>query len=183
MKILTGALRGQSISFSPDPLLRPTTDKARKAIFDMLQGELDGKTVLDLFSGTGALGFESLSQGASHVDFVEEDREQCQRIKGNLARWKFSGSVQVHAQDVISWLSKNSKAPQVYDLIFLDPPYGTELAQAALEKIGASQMIKKGGFVFVECRKKVDIPPECGGLKVVRDKRYGQTKVLVYRLF
>ena len=80
MKILTGDLRGRVISYKHNPYIRPTSDKARKAIFDMLQGTLENKNVLDLFSGTGALGFEAFSQGADSVTFVELERSQAEAI-------------------------------------------------------------------------------------------------------
>ena len=86
MKILTGALRGRKVLFKPNPNLRPTADKTRKAIFDMLQGGLEGAKVLDLFSGTGALGFEALSSGAEFVTFVESERAQALEIKKSLEK-------------------------------------------------------------------------------------------------
>ena len=95
MKILTGALRGQRILFRPNPHLRPTADKARKAIFDMFQGAMEGKRVLDLFSGTGALGFEALSQGAAHVTFVEKNKVQCSEISANLERFHWTDQTDV----------------------------------------------------------------------------------------
>ena len=183
MKILTGQFRGLPISFSPNPLLRPTTDKARKAIFDMFQGVLQDKIVLDLFSGTGALGFEALSQGAAHVVFVEEDRAQCKKIKENLGRWKLEASSEVHQDEALRWLAKNSKQSGTFHLIFLDPPYASGLALTALEMIAGGEVLQKGGFVVLECRKKDRIPLSCGKLKAVRDKKYGQTKVLVYQMF
>ena len=182
MKILTGQYRGLPISFTPNRLLRPTTDKARKAIFDMFQGVLPDKVVLDLFSGTGALGFEALSQGASRVVFVEEDRAQCKKIKENLERWKLETSSEVHQDEALHWLAKNLEQAGAFDLIFLDPPYASGLALKALEMIAGSEVLQKGGFVVLECRKKDKIPLSCGRLQAVRDKKYGQTKVLVYQM-
>jgi 16S rRNA (guanine966-N2)-methyltransferase len=182
MKILTGVLRGQSILFKPNPHLRPTSDKARKAIFDMLQGDLKGRVVLDLFSGTGALGFEAVSQGALRVIFVEQDKAQCHKIEENLKKWKFRSETQVCHDEVLDWLRFSGADHGPFDLIFLDPPYASGVGQAVLEQIRQKQLLKKGAFVFLECRKREDLPEEFGPLKQIRDKRYGQTKVLVYRM-
>ena len=180
MKILTGRLRGQKILFRPGPNLRPTTDKARKAIFDMLQGALEKKRVLDLFSGTGALGFEALSQGAGHVTFVEQDPSQCKQIRESLKRWNLEGSAEVCCQDALDWLKSRGDKKESFDFIFFDPPYGTALAGSTLKAVSATALVSQGGFVVLECRRKEDIPLSVGRLKAVREKRYGQTKVLVY---
>ena len=177
MKILTGRLKGRNILFKENPYLRPTSDKARKAVFDMLQGALEGRSVLDLFSGTGALGLEALSQGATHVTFVESDRAQSKRIQENLARLDLAGSATVCQDDVLGWLD-GGNGP--FDLIFMDPPYDTDLAVKALKKIERCGVLAKGGFVVVEGRYTEDVPEECGSLKTVRRKLYGQTKMTVY---
>ena len=181
MKILTGSLRGQRIAFRPNPQLRPTSDKARKAIFDMFQGEMQEKRVLDLFSGTGALGLEALSQGASHVTFVEKDRAQSREISENLEHLRLSGQATVVCSDVAEALRRAGGDRERYDFIFLDPPYDEGVASSAVEAIAAMGLVVKGGFVLVECRKKQDLPEAFGKLKLVRDKRYGQTKILIYR--
>ena len=183
VKILTGRLRGQTILFKANAHLRPTTDKARKAIFDMLQGVVEKKRVLDLFSGTGALGFEALSQGASHVTFVEQDAFQCKKIMKNLKRWKFEGSVEVCHREALRWLSRVDDQKKPFDFVFFDPPYETDLAVKTLNAISTSRLAPDGGFVVLECRRKYDVPSTTGNLKVVREKRYGQTKVMVYKAF
>lgn len=180
MKILTGRLRGQTILFKPNPHLRPTSDKARKAVFDMLQGALSDKSVLDLFSGTGALGLEALSQGARHVTFVEQDSAQCRRITENLERLKLKAAAEVLNAEVLDWLGAAPGRREKFDLIFLDPPYAADVATQALEGISRSRLVAPGGFVILECRKREDVPPQSGELKAVREKRYGQTKLTVY---
>ena len=180
MKILTGRLCGQTILFKPNEHLRPTTDKTRKAIFDMLQGAIEKKRVLDLFSGTGALGFEALSQGASHVTFVEHDAAQCKKISENLGRWKFEGSVEVCHDETLHWLRRQMPKKQLFDFVFFDPPYATDLAVRTLEEISAAGLVSRGGFVVLECRRKDDVPKHTGTLGAVREKRYGQTKVMIY---
>lgn len=180
MKVLTGSLRGQKILYDAAKDLRPTSDKARQAMFDMLQGELEGRRVIDLFSGTGALGFEALSQGASEVVFVEQEEWRCRRITENLTRYKASGRAQVCRDSVLTWLGRQARAGSPYDLIFLDPPYDVGLAAETLKLISGGGVLRTGGFVVLECRRKEDMPESCGILSTVRNKRYGQTKVMVY---
>jgi 16S rRNA (guanine966-N2)-methyltransferase len=180
VKILTGRLRGQTILFKPNPHLRPTSDKARKAIFDMLQGALEDKRVLDLFSGTGALGLEALSQGASHVTFVEQDAGQCKKIGENLERLGLTRSARVESGDAVEWLRKPARRQNVFDFVFMDPPYAALLALETLESISKAQVLAPGAFVVLECRKREDMPERCGDLVSVREKRYGQTKLTVY---
>ncbi len=180
MKILTGKLRGQHLIFRPNPHLRPTADKARKAIFDIFQGELENKRVLDLFSGTGALGFEALSQGSERVTFVEQDKAQYRQITENIKRLGLTNQADIFCEDALEALDKFEKSGQTFDFIFLDPPYGDEIAAKSLQKIAQNRLVNKQGFVLLECRKKEDFPPLVGNLKLLRDKRYGQTKILIY---
>ncbi len=183
MKILTGRLHGQRLNFRPNPHLRPTADKARKAIFDMLQGQIQGKRVLDLFSGTGALGFEALSQGADHVTFVEKDKFQCREILGNLTRLQLTQQASVCCEQTLEALQRLSGSDKVFDFVFLDPPYDDKVAILSLEMIVRMKLVLPGGFVLVECRKREDLPEVFGNLKMLRDKRYGQTKILIYRCY
>ena len=179
MKILTGRLRGQTILFRPNPNLRPTSDKARKAIFDMLQGAFENRRALDLFSGTGALGFEALSQGASYAAFVENNVFQCRKIEENLSRFKMTDAARIYEEDVLEWVrTQTSEAP--FDFIFLDPPYAETLAFQTMELIAERGLLSKNGFLVTECRKKVK-PEPCKNLALVREKHYGQAKILVYR--
>jgi 16S rRNA (guanine966-N2)-methyltransferase len=178
MKVLTGSLRGRTLIFEPDPQLRPTADKARKAVFDMLQGALEGRRVLDLFSGTGAMGYEALSNGAAEVEFVEQSRAQCKKIEANLAKLGIGSQARVHAADAVEWVKRLRHA---FDIIFLDPPYDTPLVMHALEAIATNdKALVPGGFVVVEGRYTEDVPDEIGNLRQVRQKLYGQTKMTVY---
>ncbi len=180
MKILTGKWRGRRIVFHPREDLRPTADKARKAVFDMFQGEMEGRRVLDLFSGTGAIGLEALSQGAAHATFVERDRAQCRDISQNLENLGASSQAEVKCGDAFAVLS-HLAGGQRYDFVFVDPPYDDGSAAAIVEDLSKAGLVAPAGFVLVECRKKHDLPEKIGLLRLVRDKRYGQTKVLIYR--
>jgi 16S rRNA (guanine(966)-N(2))-methyltransferase RsmD len=182
VKILTGTLRGETISFSPNPHLRPTADKVRKAIFDILQGGVEGKNALDLFAGTGAMGLEALSNGAERVVFVEADTSQCRKIKDNLTRLKLGERAVVSNEPVEKVLSYFSGKSEYFDLIFLDPPYEKALGEKTLRQIADSHVLHEDTLVILECRKTEPIPGVVGDLKALKIKTYGDTKTLFYGL-
>ncbi len=181
MKILTGFLKGRSFSFEPSDDLRPTADKVRKAAFDVLQGYAEGKRVLDLYSGTGAMGFEALSQKASYVLFVEKDAPKVKRIEIMIKRWNLEDSAEALCSDSLLALERLKLDRDVYDLVFLDPPYGEGLGERTLHELAKADFLKPGGLVFVETGRREDLPEKVSGLILVRDKKYGQSRLRIYR--
>ena len=190
MKILTGKFRGKTIRFKANPYLRPTADKARKAIFDMLQGGLDGKRVLDLFSGTGALGLEALSNGAAFVTFVEKNKNQAATIEKNLVALGLEIKGQVLVSDALEMISSLYEKREVYDIIFLDPPYQQRLGAKAMEVLTRLPIWNKQTIIFLECHEK-EPAPHCRGEvsspgrgnrapTLIKSRTYGDTKILVY---
>lgn len=181
MKILTGYLKGKTLAFEAGGETRPTTDKVRKAVFDVLQGYAAGKRVLDLYSGTGAMGLEALSQKASFVLFVEKEPAKTKRIEAVLKRWELESSAEVLCADAVRALEEAQLGASDFDLVFLDPPYGEGLGDMTLKALARSSVLKNGGLVFVETGKKEDLPEEVLDLKLVRDKKYGQSRLRIYR--
>ncbi len=180
MRILAGELRGQPISFKAGPHLRPTTDKVRQAIFNMLRGQVEGKRVLDLFSGTGALGLEALSLGALHVTFVETDRHQAKIIEENLVRLGVRQRSDVVKGAVEEVLARLSHKPQAYHIVFLDPPYEKGLGSATLELLSDSSLIEKNTLILMECSKREEVLSFVGRLKNLKSKVYGDTQIAVF---
>ena len=181
MKILTGTLRGRAIDYRPNPHLRPTSDKARKAVFDMLQGQIENKTCLDLFSGTGAVGFEALSQGASSVTFVEMDRSQAGAIKDNLSKLRLSQKGKVVIGDVVSVIERLSRDKEGYDFVFMDPPYEMGMGEKTMAALARSSILKKGSLIILECRHSEDLPDAHEDFTYLKDKLYGDTRIVIYR--
>ena len=181
MKILTGYLKGKTLLFEPEAQLRPTADKVRKAVFDVLQGYAEGKRVLDLYSGTGAMGFEALSQKASFVVFVEKDLPKVRRIEALLKRWKLDDSAEVICQDALGAVERLRMGGEVFDLVFMDPPYGGELGVDTLRVLAEAGVLNRGGFAFVETGRREDLPEEVVNLKMVRDRKYGQSRLRIYQ--
>ncbi len=181
MKILTGYLRGRAIDYKPNPALRPTSDKSRKAIFDILQGQVKDKTALDLFSGTGAVGLEALSQGASFVTFIENEKSQALSIKNNLSTLDLTSKSQVLIGDSLSFIAKLSREEKEFDFVFLDPPYEMGLGEKTMTALTKSTILKKDTLIILECRSSEYPPKVEQNFVCLKDKVHGDTRILVYR--
>lgn len=169
MRIISGTYRSRTIITSKGDATRPTTDRARESLFNILSHnfDLDGIRVLDLFAGSGAFGLEALSRGASHVTFVENDRKALEAIAANIKSFDAEAAVSVIRLDVYKWLSG---ASGTYDLVFADPPYDDERTLAKLPEIlFSSGLLLPNSVVICEHRTgSTVIPPsEVDILRVV----------------
>lgn len=180
MKILTGYLKGRLIRLLPKESLRPTSDLVRKAVFDTLQGAFEGKRVLELFSGTGALGFEALSSGAREAIWVDSDDIQVEAIEKTISDLGLQDSGRVICLDVFRTLETLIRGGQSFDLIFLDPPYHQGLGQKALKVISQSGLVQEGSILVLETHKTEDPPETVGRLQSVKTKKHGDTKITFY---
>jgi 16S rRNA (guanine966-N2)-methyltransferase len=178
MRIIAGAWRGRQIE-TPDGLgTRPTSDRAREGLFSMLAsrlGSFDGLRVADLFAGTGALGLEALSRGAAHCTFIERERAALDILKRNLVKLGAETHADLRAQAV-----EHAMAPSVpCDLILMDPPYDTGLAQAALDRIGAGGWLAPGGWVSIETSgESLALPTS---LTREAERRFGKAHIILLR--
>jgi 16S rRNA (guanine(966)-N(2))-methyltransferase RsmD len=179
MRVVGGKSKGQKLKGAVAPGARPTTERVRAAIFNILQGEPhQQERVLDLFAGTGSLGIEALSRGASWADFVERDRRQCQVIQSNLETTGFSASARVYCADVDRSLAT---LPGPYELVLLDPPYRMLNLDEVLGKIGAAPgLVAGGGKVVAGHSKHLTLSPQYGFLSLVSHRRYGDNVVDFY---
>jgi len=146
IRIIAGRFRGRRIPVVDLPGLRPTPERTRETLFNWLQGHLDGARVLDLFAGSGALGFEALSRGASEVVLVEKDRRACQQLR-EVAASLDQGRCRVVQADALAWPRSQEQA---FDLILIDPPFAASLAVAALAHVHARKLLAAGGRVYCE---------------------------------
>ena len=174
MRVITGSARGRKLKEPQGSEIRPTTDRVKEAIFNICQFDVEGRRVLDLFGGTGQLGIEAKSRGASLVDIVDSARDSVRLIKENV---KAVGlDVRVVQTDAIAFLQSCGK----YDLIFLDPPYDSGLVEKALEQIKAFDILSNGGIIICETRAETTLsapePPYC----LKKEYRYGQVKLTTF---
>jgi 16S rRNA (guanine966-N2)-methyltransferase len=179
LRIVGGALRGRRLRV-PDRGVRPTSERVREAIFDILgPAWVEGARVLDLFAGTGALGIEALSRGAAEVVFVERDPAVARALRERIAALGLEGRGRV----VIASAAPEAAAPHLagrWNLVFLDPPYDTGAGEAWLPRLAAWTWPEDGGMVIYERRSgpAVPAPP---GLALAVERAYGETTVSLYR--
>lgn len=181
MKVITGTLKGREIRFRPVPGVRPTADKIRKAMVDTLRPKLSEARVLDLFAGSGAIGFEALSNGAASVFFVEADRARSRAISDTAAAMGQESACVVEQEDAYKVIERLSAEGFVYDLIFADPPYRSGDAARITAHPAVSKLLAPDGILIVECayEEKVPAPDDSGGLlRVLRTREYGGSKVV-----
>jgi 16S rRNA (guanine966-N2)-methyltransferase len=174
VRVVAGRHRGRTLSAPSGTDTRPTADRVREALFSIL-GDVEGRRVLDLFAGSGALGIEALSRGAASATFVERDRRATDVIRANLER--LDEDAEVVARDALRWLRRPPDGA-AYDLVLLDPPYDSapRLARPLSERLPG--VLAAGAFIVSESDKRspliLDLPLET-------ERTYGDTRVAVHR--
>lgn len=177
MRIIAGTFRGRTLTAGRGLAIRPATDRARQTIFDILTHRIsfEDLAVLDLFSGTGSLGLESLSRGAAHVTFVESSRSSIDVLQANIRSLGCEAQCTVYQSEVFRFLKSVGRS---YDLIFADPPYALPDIARIPEAIEASTVLRQGSIVVME--HPTSIPIALAGEKYAVTKRqFGQTGVLI----
>jgi 16S rRNA (guanine(966)-N(2))-methyltransferase RsmD len=180
LRIISGQLKGRRLASFKGTCVRPTADRVREALFNILTVVWEGKTVLDLFAGTGALGIEALSRGASHVIFVEHDVRARRVLEKNISKLDLTDSctiVKLSAEEAISFVKRTQ---QQCDVIFLDPPYDMQLADRTLSLLAERDMIGEGGVIVVEHHVR-EMLSDCYGKLIMSDQRmYGKTGISIF---
>lgn len=185
MRIVSGQYKGKAIAAPTGLTTRPTSDRAREAVFNILQHapwapELPGARVLDLFAGSGALGLEALSRGAAFCLFVETDEAARGAIRDNVESLQLFGCTRVHRRDATDLGLRPASAGPPFDLAFLDPPYAKGLGERALAELAAHGWLRPGAaLVFERGEGEPDIQPE--GYVLIDERRYGPARVLFLR--
>jgi 16S rRNA (guanine966-N2)-methyltransferase len=180
MRIVAGAWRGRALIAPAGQATRPTADRVRQALFDMLlhapwggRDVVEGARVLDAFAGTGAFGLEALSRGAAHATFMEQDRAALVALRGNVAGCRAEDRAAVLAVDVLA-----APAGQPCGLVFLDPPYGHDLMARAVDRLGARGWIAPDALVVAETGRDEALP-ELGAL--LAERTHGAARVSVFK--
>jgi 16S rRNA (guanine966-N2)-methyltransferase len=185
MRIVSGQYKGKPIAAPEGRGTRPTSDRAREAVFNILEHaswapDLKGARVLDLFAGSGALGLESLSRGAAFCLFVETDEAARGAIRDNVEALHLFGVTRIHRRDATDLGARPASAGPAFDLVFLDPPYAMGLGERALDTLAAHTWLNPGAvLVFERGEGEPDIQPE--GYELIDERRYGAAKVLFLR--
>jgi len=174
MRVITGSARGRRLKTPEGMDIRPTTDNVKESVFNILQFDIEGRRVLDLFAGTGQLGIECLSRGAREVVFIDQSRDAVKIVKENLKTCGFSAPVL--QQDALSYLNTCGK----FDLIFVDPPYDAGLYEKVLEKVNSVDNLADGGIMVCESRRETPMPEMAAPYYKRREYRYGKVKLSLY---
>lgn len=182
MRIIGGSLGGRRIKAPPGSDTRPTSDRVREAIFNILGEPPAGTRVLDPFAGSGALGFEALSRGAIWVAFVESSRPAARSLRENIATLGLTAQTRVHVGNAITLLARwqaDRDAPR-FRWVFLDPPYRSDLATRALDILGSGTLVEPDAVVIVEHDRRHAPANQHGSLVRTDNRRYGDTEVSFY---
>ena len=177
MRVITGTAGGTNLKAPKGLSTRPTADKVKQALFNIIQYEIAGE-VLDLFAGSGQLGIEALSRGASHAVFVDEGREAISVIQENLRHTRLESKAQVVRSDYLSYLSRCRRS---FRLIFLDPPYAEKYLENAIKCISEIDILAEGGIIIAERPVDKALDQEFPGLVRSKDYRYGSTVITLFR--
>ena len=178
MRVITGTARGVQLKTPEGLKTRPTADRVKEALFSIIQFDLPVTAVLDLFGGTGQLGIEALSRGASSAVFVDQWDKACTLIKENLRRTKFEQRSRVVRSDYLSFLRTCKES---FDIILLDPPYAEVFLETALKCITEIDILRSGGIIVCERPVEKDLPWAFPGYTRSKDYKYGKTLITLYR--
>ncbi|WP_184714715.1 16S rRNA (guanine(966)-N(2))-methyltransferase RsmD [Caulobacter sp.] len=186
MRIVSGQYRGKAIAAPAGDATRPTSDRARQAVFNILEHaawapELHGARVVDLFAGSGALGLEALSRGAAYCLFVETDDAARGAIRENIDAMHLFGVTRVHRRDATDLGPIPASAGAPFDIAFLDPPYAKGLGEKAVAELKAGGWLNPGAILMFE-RGRSEIDPALDGFELIDTRDYGAARVLFYKL-
>ncbi len=178
MRVITGKARGVVLKTPDGMKTRPTSDRVKEAMFSIIQFDLPGAKVLDLFAGTGQLGIEAISRGAASAVFVDALDSACSLVRENLRRAKLSDQGSVVRADYLAYLSN---CREKFDFVFLDPPYAEVFLENALNKITEIDILQSGGIIVAERPLGKELPYTFEGFSRSKDYKYGNTLLTLYR--
>ena len=178
MRVIAGELRGRRID-APRSGVRPTYDRVRESLFGIVGARTEGANVLDLFAGSGSLGIECLSRGAVAATFVERDPRTLAVLRANVDRLGLADAAELLRVDAMRFLAGPASG-RSFDIVFVDPPYESGLAEKALALLSAGRAVAPGALVVVETRAGGELPESSGVLTRARRKRYGSIEIGFY---
>lgn len=180
MRVIGGTARGRLLQSPKGNRIRPTSDRVKEALFNIITSRVNEARVLDLFAGTGSLGIEALSRGAAWAVFVDWDWDSIRLIRKNLELTGLSARAEVYRQDVLQALPLLQRKGKSFDLIFLDPPYREEKGKMVLEQLAQRKLLVPGGMAVVEHGCREVLAAEIADLCLWRQRQYGDTVLSLY---
>ncbi len=178
MRVITGKARGIQLKTPEGMLTRPTADRVKEALFSIINFDIPGAKVLDLFGGTGQLGIEALSRGAQNAVFIDAREDACRLIRENLKRTKLEQDGRVIRSDYSDYLKR---CKEKFNIILLDPPYAEVFLETALKQITEIDILETNGIIVTERPWGKELPWEFEGFVRSKDYKYGKTLLTIYR--
>lgn len=177
MKIISGSARGRNIDAPTGELTRPTSSLVKGAMFNIIQFNIEGSNVLDLFAGSGQLGIEALSRGAYHAVFADCRRDAIAIIDKNLKLTGFLDRAEVFLSDFSELIKR--RRPREFDIIFLDPPYGSGLLSSAISQIISFDILRESGIIMCECARNDVLSISSSSYRIRKEYFYGAKKLIL----
>ncbi len=184
MRVIAGTRKGHLLQAPSGLWTRPTSDRTRTILFDLLAGRVSGAAGLDLFAGSGALGIEALSRGATHVDFVEKSRRAAECIRRNLSHTHLEDHGQVIVADAFAFLRRAGamEGGPTYDLLLADPPYHLGYSERLLEALSHGRLLNPGAVAVLEETARLELTPETGKMRCFLRRVVGETALHFYEV-
>jgi len=177
-RIIAGKFRGTKIPFRLNKSLRPTENKTKETLFNWLMNDLDQKLCLDMYAGTGSLGFEAISRGAVRVVFIENDRDRCRAIIDIAKKLNVQKSCNIFNANSINFDYKIFE--EKFDIIFLDPPFHGNLIKKSLDIIFEQNLLAEKGLIYIESEMDLDVESLTINMKKIGESKGGETKFYLY---
>lgn len=181
MRVVSGKFKGKALKAVPGNSTRPTTDKVKEAMFNIIGPYFDDGVCLDLFAGSGGLGLEALSRGMEYAIFVDKDGKAIGTIRANIEQCSAEEHCEVYRNDALRAVKALKKREMIFDCIFLDPPYKKQQLVLLLETIDDFHLLKEDGIIVCEHSFDVALPNEIGRLSRVRNETYGIITISIYK--
>ncbi len=181
MRVITGIAKGRKLKAARGREVRPTSDRTKEALFNILGPRIMKAKFLDLYAGTGAIGIEAISRGAEKTVFIERNLRAVKIIRHNLESTGLQERAEVYCQEVGQAIELLSARDERFDLIYLDPPYLQNLVNRSLFQLNNSGLLASGGLIIAESSKLDELPEQAGQLKMFRQERYGDTVLSFYQ--
>jgi 16S rRNA (guanine966-N2)-methyltransferase len=178
MRIISGKFKGHKLASFDEDHIRPTTDRVKESLFNIIASRLEDSRVLDLYSGTGSLGLEALSRGAKSVDMVEVNPRSIQIIRKNLGILRVEDEVRIHKDEAIRYLQKYAGQP--YDVLLIDPPFPLKICEKTLEAVSSSAAADKSSIIIIEHSRHEPLSDAIKTLTRVDSRSYGDKLLAFY---
>lgn len=168
---------------APGLAIRPTSDRLRESLFNILAPQIAGARFLDICAGSGAVGIEALSRGASHATFIERSRRASATIEANLASLGITSEARVINREATSAIKRLIESSEKFDIAFFDPPYSAQIYRRVMSLLASSDLLTSSGIAIVEHHAKLPPDPEYGPLRIYREVRHGESALAFYARF